>query len=167
MNGGGGSQWQRPKSGPGSAHNPSTGHAVHMRGLPRSQRISETDLNTDIMTFFNPISPAAIHLHYESVGCFTGTADVDFYTFEDAQDATKNGEYIRSHYVDLFLNTVGPPQDQSGPNTHRGHAIYRENDTYRNNVSHPGHGNHQSHGNHPDHVIHQSFHPSRLCHPRD
>merc|ERR1719204_414285 len=99
MRGGG-----RPRTGPGSDHVPTTGHAVHMRGLP--WKVGETD----ICCFFNPLVPAAIHIHYEPDGRAKGTADVDFNTYEEAAEAMKkSGQYIDTRYIDLFLNSDGPP----------------------------------------------------------
>jgi len=104
MRGGGGGFGARPRMGPGSEHMPTTGHAVHMRGLP--WKVSETD----ICVFFNPLVPAAIHIHYEPDGRAKGTADVDFASHDEATEAMKkSGEYIENRYVDLFLNSVGPP----------------------------------------------------------
>ena len=109
MRGGGGFGGGRPSFGPGSDHISTTGHAIHMRGLP--WKVSETD----ICVFFNPIVPAAIHLHYEPDGRLKGTADVDFANYDEAQEAMKKtGEYIENRYIDLFLNSEGPPQGAGG-----------------------------------------------------
>jgi len=100
---GGGGAGGRARTGPGSDHVPTTGHAIHMRGLP--WKVSETD----ICCFFAPTVPAAIHIHYEPDGRATGTADVDFNNHEEASDGMKkSGEYIDTRYIDLFLNSDAP-----------------------------------------------------------
>ena len=97
------------RTGPGSDHISTTGHSIHMRGLP--WKVSETD----ICLFFNPLVPAAIHIHFEPDGRAKGTADVDFGTYEEAKKGMeKAGEYIESRYIDLFLNTEGPPPGSAG-----------------------------------------------------
>jgi len=94
----------RQRTGPGSDHISTTGHSIHMRGLP--WKVSETD----ICVFFNPLVPAAIHIHFETDGRAKGTADVDFANYEEATEGMKKtGEYIENRYVDLFLNSEGPP----------------------------------------------------------
>merc|ERR1719187_2050401 len=77
-----------------------TGHSVHMRGLP----FRATD--RDIQAFFAPLAPAAIHLHTGMDGRANGEADVEFETHEDAQEAMKKDKQHMEHrYVELFLQS--------------------------------------------------------------
>jgi hypothetical protein len=80
-----------------------TGHSVHMRGLPFRATESE------IMTFFNPLVPSAIHVHYEASGRATGEADVEFEDHASAQKAMeKDKQHMGSRYVELFLQSQAP-----------------------------------------------------------
>lgn len=58
----------------------STGHTVHMRGLPFAAK------ENDVKQFFMPLNPVNIWMEYSS-GSFTGEVDVDFATHDDAQAA--------------------------------------------------------------------------------
>ncbi|KAJ3588668.1 hypothetical protein NHX12_009522, partial [Muraenolepis orangiensis] len=60
-----------------------TGHCVHMRGLP--YRASETD----IYNFFSPLNPVRVHVEVGHDGRVTGEADVEFATHEDAVKGTR------------------------------------------------------------------------------
>uniref|UniRef100_A0A671LPD3 Heterogeneous nuclear ribonucleoprotein H-like n=1 Tax=Sinocyclocheilus anshuiensis TaxID=1608454 RepID=A0A671LPD3_9TELE len=62
----------------GSSFQSTTGHCVHMRGLP--YRATETD----IYNFFSPLNPVRVHLEIGPDGRVTGEADVEFATHEDA-----------------------------------------------------------------------------------
>uniref|UniRef100_A0A8C2FS16 Heterogeneous nuclear ribonucleoprotein H1, like n=1 Tax=Cyprinus carpio TaxID=7962 RepID=A0A8C2FS16_CYPCA len=55
-----------------------TGHCVHMRGLP--YRATEPD----IYNFFSPLNPVRVHIEIGPDGRVTGEADVEFATHEDA-----------------------------------------------------------------------------------
>lgn len=57
-----------------------TGHTVHMRGLPFSAKES------DVKQFFMPLNPVNIFMEYSN-GSFNGQVDVDFATHDDAQAA--------------------------------------------------------------------------------
>jgi len=85
---------------------PTTGHGVRMRGLP----FSATD--ADVMTFFSPLVPSQIHIHYGTNGRATGEADVEFETHEDASAAMERDKHHMQHrYVELFLQSQ-PAYDQ-------------------------------------------------------
>ncbi|ETE69503.1 Heterogeneous nuclear ribonucleoprotein H [Ophiophagus hannah] len=56
-----------------------TGHCVHMRGLP--YRATEND----IYNFFSPLNPVRVHIEIGPDGRVTGEADVEFATHEDAE----------------------------------------------------------------------------------
>ena len=58
-----------------------TGHSVHMRGLPFEATVS------DVYQFFAPINPVEIRLLYEESGRPKGECDVDFTTHSDAETA--------------------------------------------------------------------------------
>ena len=58
----------------------STGHTVHMRGLPFAAKES------DVKQFFMPLNPVNVWMEY-SGGSFSGQVDVDFASHEDAQAA--------------------------------------------------------------------------------
>lgn len=57
-----------------------TGHTVHMRGLPFAAKES------DVKQFFMPLNPVNIFMEYSN-GSFNGQVDVDFATHDDAQAA--------------------------------------------------------------------------------
>ncbi|XP_048884252.1 heterogeneous nuclear ribonucleoprotein H-like isoform X2 [Brienomyrus brachyistius] len=85
----------------GSSFQSTTGHCVHMRGLP--YRASETD----IYSFFSPLNPARVHIEVGPDGRVTGEADVEFATHEDAVAAmSKDKAHMQHRYVELFLNST-------------------------------------------------------------
>lgn len=57
-----------------------TGHRVHMRGLPYAAKES------DVKQFFMPLNPVNVWMEYSN-GSFNGQVDVDFATHDDAQAA--------------------------------------------------------------------------------
>ena len=61
--------------------NSTTGHSVHMRGLPFEAT------QGDIEAFFSPLNPVSIRIIYEATGRAKGEADVDFASHEDARAA--------------------------------------------------------------------------------
>ena len=63
----------------------STGHTVHMRGLPYAAKES------DVKQFFMPLNPVNVWMEYSN-GSFSGQVDVDFATHEDAQAAMKKNK---------------------------------------------------------------------------
>ncbi|KAK1788193.1 hypothetical protein P4O66_016656 [Electrophorus voltai] len=78
-----------------------TGHCVHMRGLP--YRASEND----IYSFFSPLNPVRVHVEVGPDGRVTGEADVEFATHEDAVAAmSKDKANMQHRYIELFLNST-------------------------------------------------------------
>ncbi|KAJ3588448.1 hypothetical protein NHX12_012041 [Muraenolepis orangiensis] len=97
--GGGGSDGRYGDS--GSSFQSTTGHCVHMRGLP--YRASETD----IYNFFSPLNPVRVHIEVGPDGRMSGEADVEFATHEDAVAAmSKDKANMQHRYVELFLNST-------------------------------------------------------------
>uniref|UniRef100_A0A4X1VXE5 Heteroous nuclear ribonucleoprotein H1 n=1 Tax=Sus scrofa TaxID=9823 RepID=A0A4X1VXE5_PIG len=96
----------------GSTFQSTTGHCVHMRGLP--YRATEND----IYNFFSPLNPVRVHIEIGPDGRVTGEADVEFATHEDAvaamsKDKANMREYCflksslcEHRYVELFLNST-------------------------------------------------------------
>jgi len=86
---------------PGANFHSTTGHSVHMRGLPF--RASESD----VIEFFSPLVPAGVHIHYENNGRATGEADVEFESHRDAAEGMKKDKQNMQHrYIELFLNSA-------------------------------------------------------------
>ncbi|XP_059918790.1 heterogeneous nuclear ribonucleoprotein H isoform X1 [Gadus macrocephalus] len=84
-----------------SSFQSTTGHCVHMRGLP--YRAAETD----IYNFFSPLNPVRVHIEVGPDGRVTGEADVEFATHEDAVAAmSKDKANMQHRYVELFLNST-------------------------------------------------------------
>ncbi|KAI1898415.1 hypothetical protein AGOR_G00072100 [Albula goreensis] len=84
-----------------SSFQSTTGHCVHMRGLP--YRATETD----IYNFFSPLNPVRVHIEVGPDGRVTGEADVEFATHEDAVAAmSKDKANMQHRYVELFLNST-------------------------------------------------------------
>ncbi|KAJ8014938.1 hypothetical protein DPEC_G00020960 [Dallia pectoralis] len=97
--GGGGSEGRYSDS--SSSFQSTTGHCVHMRGLP--YRATETD----IYNFFSPLNPVRVHVEIGPDGRVTGEADVEFATHEDAVAAmSKDKANMQHRYVELFLNST-------------------------------------------------------------
>ncbi|KTF92765.1 hypothetical protein cypCar_00020767 [Cyprinus carpio] len=87
--------------GDGGNFQSTTGHCVHMRGLP--YRASEPD----IYNFFSPLNPVRVHIEIGPDGRVTGEADVEFATHEDAVAAmSKDKANMQHRYVELFLNST-------------------------------------------------------------
>uniref|UniRef100_A0A2K6AWX9 RRM domain-containing protein n=1 Tax=Macaca nemestrina TaxID=9545 RepID=A0A2K6AWX9_MACNE len=85
----------------GSSFQSTTGHCVHMRGLP--YRATEND----IYNFFSPLHPMRVHIEIGPDGRVTGEADVEFATHEDAVAAmAKDKANMQHRYVELFLNST-------------------------------------------------------------
>uniref|UniRef100_UPI00358EBE62 heterogeneous nuclear ribonucleoprotein H2-like n=1 Tax=Myxine glutinosa TaxID=7769 RepID=UPI00358EBE62 len=85
----------------GNTYQSTTGHCVHMRGIPF--RATEQE----IIEFFAPLNPVKVHIEYEPNGRATGEADVDFTSHEDAVAAmSKDKAHMKHRYVELFLNST-------------------------------------------------------------
>uniref|UniRef100_A0A4W3HD68 Heteroous nuclear ribonucleoprotein H1 n=1 Tax=Callorhinchus milii TaxID=7868 RepID=A0A4W3HD68_CALMI len=85
-----------------SGFHSTTGHCVHMRGLPF--RATEND----ICNFFSPLNPVRVHIEIGSDGRVTGEADVEFATHEDAVAAmSKDKAHMRDQ------SSYGSPNSQA------------------------------------------------------
>ncbi|KAL4665818.1 hypothetical protein H8959_003497 [Pygathrix nigripes] len=85
----------------GSTFQSTTGHCVHMCGLP--YRATEND----IYNFFSPLNPVRVHIEIGPDGRVTGEADVEFATHEDAvATMSKDKANMQHRYVELFLNST-------------------------------------------------------------
>ncbi|XP_053462803.1 heterogeneous nuclear ribonucleoprotein F-like isoform X3 [Nycticebus coucang] len=77
-----------------------TGHCVHMRGLPYKAT------ENDIYNFFSPLNPVRVHIEIGPDGRVTGEADVEFATHEEAVAAmSKDRANMQHRYIELFLNS--------------------------------------------------------------
>lgn len=74
----------------------STGHTVHMRGLPYAAKES------DVKQFFMPLNPVSVWMEYDN-GSFNGQVDVEFATHEDAQAAMLKNKSSMGRKVHLLL----------------------------------------------------------------
>jgi hypothetical protein len=109
-----------------------TGYTIHMRGLPFEVKIEDVHevrivfLVSDkiriskskfcFLKFFKPYLLANVQLGFSDRNRFSGEADVDFYTQEDAQAAmTYDRRHIGKRYIELFLDTK-PKQERSDSN---------------------------------------------------
>ncbi|ELT99751.1 hypothetical protein CAPTEDRAFT_226859 [Capitella teleta] len=108
MGGGGGGGMGRgggrfgPGGGKGGMDNyeSTTGHSVHMRGLPFQAA------EDDIVEFFKPLAPVNIAIHYMPDGKASGQADVDFATHQEASEAmSRDRESMEHRYIELFLKS--------------------------------------------------------------
>lgn len=77
----------------------STGHTVHMRGLPYAAKES------DVKQFFMPLNPVSVWMEYDN-GSFNGQVDVDFATHEDAQAAMLKNKSSMGRKVHLLIIEV-------------------------------------------------------------
>ncbi|XP_032806037.1 heterogeneous nuclear ribonucleoprotein F isoform X2 [Petromyzon marinus] len=101
MGGGmGGGGMSRGGGGGESSYQSSSGHFVHMRGLPF--RATELDINN----FFTPLNPVRVNIEYDGSGRPTGECDVEFASHEDAVTAmAKDKAHMQHRYIELFLNS--------------------------------------------------------------
>lgn len=84
-----------------SEYESTTGHSVHMRGLPYQATES------DIMQFFAPLNAAMVVIQYNEDGRPSGEADVDFNSHREAEAAMKKHKALMERrYIELFLNSV-------------------------------------------------------------
>jgi len=81
--------------------NSTTGHSLHMRGLPFDSS------EEDIIQFFSPLTPVSIRIVYEPNGRPKGEADVDFATHDAATAAMgKHKQNMGRRYIELFLQST-------------------------------------------------------------
>ncbi|XP_046860386.1 heterogeneous nuclear ribonucleoprotein H3-like isoform X2 [Xenia sp. Carnegie-2017] len=81
-----------------------TGHCIHMRGLP----FSATE--NDVKQWFMPLNPVNVRMEFEISGSgqrrSRGEADVDFATEADAKAAmAKDKQNMGHRYIELFLRS--------------------------------------------------------------
>ena len=74
----------------------STGHIVHMRGLPYDATES------DVIKFFTPLAPVRVQMEYVD-GIFFGHVDVDFATHENAEAAMQKHRSLMGRKIHLSL----------------------------------------------------------------
>merc|ERR1719277_2132799 len=102
MRGGGGKNF-------GGNFDSTTGHSVHMRGLPFSAT------KHDIMEFFSPLNPVNVVIGFNNEGRASGEADVDFSTGEEAQQALQKDRATMQHrYIELFATNKGGSKGGKG-----------------------------------------------------
>ncbi|XP_011210271.2 heterogeneous nuclear ribonucleoprotein H3 isoform X2 [Bactrocera dorsalis] len=83
----------------GGGRNDNEYFTIHMRGLPYQS------FDNDIFKFFDPIRPANVRVNFNKSGLHSGTADVFFETYEDAQLAMKrHRDQMGSRYIELFFD---------------------------------------------------------------
>lgn len=102
---GGGGGFGR-SGGSGGLAKSTTGHCVHMRGLPFSASES------DVKQWFMPLNPVAIRMEFETSGSgqrrSRGEADVDFATEADAKAAmAKDRQSMGEIYNGLIISARG------------------------------------------------------------
>jgi len=92
----------RPMGGGGGGGQCSTtGHMIHMRGLPFEATVS------DVYQFFAPLNPVEVRLTYEESGRPKGECDVDFATHADCEAAmSKDKQNMGHRYIELFLKST-------------------------------------------------------------
>ncbi|KAF6081420.1 heterogeneous nuclear ribonucleoprotein H1 [Phyllostomus discolor] len=91
----------------GSTFQSTTGHCVHMRGLP--YRATEND----IYNFFSPLNPVRVHIEIGPDGRVTGEADVEFATHEDAVAAmSKDKANMRKCDLNYLGDSNGLERDR-------------------------------------------------------
>jgi len=107
MRGGGGGGGGRNNF--GQNYDSTTGHSVHMRGLPFSAS------KNDIMEFFSPLNPVNVVIGFNNDGRASGEADVDFSTAEEAQQALQKDRATMQHrYIELFSMKGGSKGGKQG-----------------------------------------------------
>lgn len=98
----------------GGGRNDGEFFAVHMRGLPYSC------YENDVYKFFDPIRPINIQINFNKKGLHSGTADVYFDTYEDAQLAMKrHKDQMGSRYIELFFDGKMKPGGNNNFNRNR------------------------------------------------
>jgi len=113
FNGGGNFGGRNPRGGPGGPvragrnmggkgmESSTTGHMVHMRGLPFGAT------QGDVYLFLAPLNPVEVRIVYEESGRPKGECDVDFHTHSDAEAAMlKNKQNMGHRYIEMFLRSV-------------------------------------------------------------
>ncbi len=92
--GGGGGDYNGP---PAPAKKSTTGHMIHMRGLPYEAT------QGDVFQFYAPLNPVEVRILREESGRPKGEADVDFGSQGDCMKAMeKNKQNMGHRYIELF-----------------------------------------------------------------
>ena len=95
----------------GGLVNSTTGHCIHMRGLP----FSATE--TDIKQWFMPLNPVAIRMECETSGSGArrskGEADIDFATDADAKAAMSKDRQMMGKILDFCVRLTLSHPDHS------------------------------------------------------
>jgi heterogeneous nuclear ribonucleoprotein F/H len=78
-----------------------TPHCVRMRGLP----FSATEQN--VLEFFAPLTPVAVHMEYDRQGRASGEATVDFATHEEASEAMGKNRQSMGEQECYVIHVVG------------------------------------------------------------
>merc|ERR1711962_1556622 len=125
FNGGGNFGGRNPRGGPGGPvragrnmggkgmESSTTGHMVHMRGLPFGAT------QGDVYLFLAPLNPVEVRIVYEESGRPKGECDVDFHTHSDAEAAMlKNKQNMGHRYIEMFLRSV--PENGNGWSSNSG-----------------------------------------------
>jgi len=105
--------------------NSTTGHTVHMRGLPFEAT------QGDVYQFLAPLLPTEVRmLSEEGGGRPKGECDVDFNSHSDAVAAmSKNKQNMGHRYIELFLKSEPSPYDSwSNPQMNNRNASGMMND---------------------------------------
>jgi len=90
-----------------NVQNSTTGHSIHMRGLPFEAKLQ------DVLDFHSPLIPVDVRLLYEAGGRPKGECDVDFSSHADAEAAMLKDKSNMGHrYIELFLKST--PTGNSG-----------------------------------------------------
>jgi len=96
-----------PRMGGKGMESSTTGHMVHMRGLPFGAT------QGDVYLFLAPLNPVEVRILQEESGRPKGECDVDFHTHSDAEAAMlKNKQNMGHRYIEMFLRSV--PENGSG-----------------------------------------------------
>jgi len=92
----------------GSSFQSETGYTVRMRGLPYSAT------EDDVAQFFEPLTCVKIGIQYNKDGRASGDADVDFASYEEAQEALKkNKAMMQKRYIELFMRESKPSRSSN------------------------------------------------------
>lgn len=95
-----------PMGGPDKVQNGTTGHMIHMRGLPFEAT------QGDVYQFLVPIIPVEVRILTDPSGRAKGACEVDFNTHSDAEAAMgKNKQNMGHRYIEMFLKSSPDTSD--------------------------------------------------------
>jgi len=119
--------------------NSTTGHSIHMRGLP-----FEASQN-DVMKFFQAkdgeakLAPVQVRILFEPNGRAKGEADVDFATHADAERAMQKDKQNMGHrYIELFLKSTPDGNNGWAGQTGMGGGMMNQGGMMGNNMMNQG-----------------------------